>query len=107
MTEECKQEIKDYIDSKGFSYNRNSNVKFYGSGIHRGYYIDSEEGKNRKFSGFSYDGGDHQWESLDKYFLEFIGHILRKHDITEVNLSYDIYESNNWKFGSIEWAGKL
>jgi len=109
MTEECKKEITEYVDSKGFKldvtlcefYNINNPPKgyelIYNHRINRGYYMDSKEGIKRNIENMDYGGQG--WINLDTYFLEFIGHILKKHNIKIIQFAASgTYESTNWKF---------
>ena len=101
LPKKCKEEIKSYVDSKGFGIIEKEFSLFENDKICRGYYIDSQEGIKRKFGkefGFMY-----KWETLDKWFLEFIGHILRKHKINNIEFLGDsTYTSTDWKFNNIK-----
>ncbi len=105
MTEQCKKDIEEYVSSKGWINNK----IFYEDKFIRNYFYRSKKGIKNNFL--------EQWgngiEKMDKYLLEFIGHILRKHNIIEIEIKdspYDndnfdkkicIYSSKDWKFNNI------
>jgi len=107
MTEECRKEIINYVHLKGFSYKGYDNIQLFGDDytINRGHYLNSEGSTKRKIKKRygrtnKVTGG---WIELDKYFLEFIGHILRKYMIYEVDFGFDnTYQSIDWKFEDIK-----
>ncbi len=109
MTKECEKEITDYVDSKGFKLNIICPTRrfplFENGKINRGYYMDSDGGVKNKLEkryghhSPSYDG----WETLDKWFLEFIDHILIKHKINNIKFSSNNnYTSTTWEFNDIK-----
>jgi len=44
----------------------------------------------------------HYRQKYDKYFLEYIGPILRKYKIEEISIEGDVYKSNKWTFNTIK-----
>ncbi|PCI28715.1 hypothetical protein COB55_03545 [Candidatus Wolfebacteria bacterium] len=74
--------------------------------IKRHYFYWSEKGKNRNL--------EEKWEKnkikMDKYCLEYIGHILKKHKVKRIYVSSigdtklddKTYTSTDWKFENIE-----
>jgi len=101
LPKKCKEEIKSYVDSKGFDIIGGKFSLFEDDKICRGYYIDSQKGIKRKFA--DRFGLDYEWVTLDKWFLEFIGHILRKYKINNIEFAHnDRYTSTEWKFNNIK-----
>jgi len=113
MTEKCKKEIIQYIDSKGFKLDKDKilskcfplfNKK--NNRIARGYFIRSNAGDLKNLNQIHNKEGD---DYIDCYFLEFIGHILRKYKVKKVKFLSTFgnngevkYESSDWKFENIK-----
>ncbi|PCI27756.1 hypothetical protein COB55_05105 [Candidatus Wolfebacteria bacterium] len=94
MTKECKGEIKVFVQLNGWA--RGTYPLIYDDNISRSSIIKSAEGKKRNIVDL-FNKNNHDF---DRYFLEFIGHILRKHKITKIRMNY-YYISKTWKFDDI------
>lgn len=102
MTEECKKEIEQYVQSKGW----NNRVLFKDNKLIGSYFYYSKKGIKRKLG--------NKWEkdpeNMDKYLLEYIDHILRKHNIIKIiinestidDIKVNTYSSKDWKINNIE-----
>lgn len=98
MIKECKQEILDYLLSEGYDHKIFCVISL-GSIVSNGIYGTLKCQKR---------GIDKKWvnepEKYNKYFLEFIGHILRKYNVTKICV-FDVnnhnYKSHNWNFNNI------
>jgi hypothetical protein len=104
---ECEEEIDGYVRDKGYELNK----VFTDISISRDYFYNSYKGNNKDL--------ENLWNSdyikMDKYLLEFIGHILRKYKITNVNIeehggvneplhqkvNLNTYISSDWKLENI------
>ena len=95
LTKEIKQEILDYLIKNGFGdiEDKNKMVNTYKNHIYTGMLFETEKGKKNKLR--NQFEGSHKKHS--KYFVEYIGQILRKHKITK------IYINTNNKLESIDW----
>ena len=107
MTKECKKEIESYLEDQGYM----NTILFTDDDISRDYLYWSTKGVKKGLATL----WDNDTEKTDKYFLEFIGFILRKHKITEIGIvnagtiskthgtnGLKTYYSYNWKFESIQ-----
>jgi len=101
MTEECKKEIDEYTLYKEVREEGNTLFHDNSSTIWRPPIIDSKKGIDQKLLEKFIQPRKHS--VIDRYFLEYIGHILRKHSITEVEvISERTYYSTTWKFDDIK-----
>ena len=102
LPEECKKEIMDYLTLKDWIYPHsvklfdNSNTSFLSTII-----IYSKNGVKKNM--------ENKFEknkiNMSKYFLEYIGHFLRKYKIETVNFFHSeqiTYTSKSWKFKEIK-----
>ena len=103
MNEKIRQEIKEYLKSEGYIDLR---FLWIGDGhMYMGTILDSDKCKTDNL----YESYSSDPIKLEKYFLEFIGHILRKHNIKEFIICdvinpgiFDrVYVSNGWEFDNI------
>ncbi len=95
MTDQCKLEIIDYVDKRGWFYD---GYLFKSNTICPSYFFFSIKGKG--------EGLEKRWEydpeKMDKYLLEFIGPILKKYNIKEINVFWNReYQSDTWEFNYI------
>jgi len=98
MTEECKKEILEYVESQGW-FDNTDIIDISINFLDPSYFYQSKKGRGRS------DRILHVWssdyEKMDKYLLEFIGHILKKHNIKKMTVHGD-YQSNDWTFNTIK-----
>ena len=114
MNEDCKREIEDYVKSQGWFnlelFNPDAKGVIF---ICESYFCYSKKGADRNLMnkyGKPCRRGDGE---MSKYLLEYIGHILRKHNIKIIKVRSMInslrwgveedksYTSDNWKLNNI------
>jgi len=101
LTEECKKEIEVYVVSMGYSPDHGVPLFKTNNKLTRTYFAYSKEDKKRNLSKYI---GRNNHVNFDKYLLEFIGHILRKHKIYNfemVGIPGYVYISNTWRYEDI------
>jgi len=84
LTKECAQEIGIYVTQQGWVSDGHSIFRGVDYNISRSYFIECKKGLHRDIEKV-FNKNNHLF---DRYFLEFIGHILRKHNITTVRMNY-------------------
>jgi hypothetical protein len=101
ITEECKKDIIEYLYNNGWGTHIPVFWDYRSCEISRSYFLDSKKGISKQLNKnhFSLD----KWASFDKYLLEYIGPILRKHNIIHFTI-WDNYQygSQTWKFDDIK-----
>lgn len=96
MDNKCKHEIKNYIQSQGWL---NRSLFNQDDSITMSYFTGKycKKGVDRSIR--------EKWNDnrikLEKHFLDYIGHILRKHNVKEVSIGHILYSSPSWKFKDI------
>ncbi len=101
ISEQVREEIKEYVFLDGWSNKSLLTVGLYIT-IYPSYFCYSKKGKQKNLL--------EKWakdpEKMDKYLLEYLGHILRKYKITEMVVFNDKcdnkYVSDNWNFKDIK-----
>jgi len=103
MTEECKKEIINYLIKEEW-LNKDNEHFITPSFINGSMYIHifllktSIKGINRKIL----IRIKQNQETYERYFLEYIGFILKKHNMKEVSIYTTTYTSTSWKFKEIK-----
>ncbi|PCI28624.1 hypothetical protein COB55_03665 [Candidatus Wolfebacteria bacterium] len=102
MTEKCKKEIEEYVESQKWN---NVTIFDHFNLIYPSYFYYSSKGEKRKL----HELWLHDEHKMNKHMLEFFGHILKKHNITKVDVhkldckpgNIIEYTSKDWKFDTI------
>ncbi|PCI28358.1 hypothetical protein COB55_03995 [Candidatus Wolfebacteria bacterium] len=102
LTEECKKEIKEYLIKNGWECRL---PLFENDELSRGYFLHSKKSiRNKLKDRFNYKNGVWGWsyKSFDKCLLEYIGPILRNHNIIKFTICHGFtYTSTTWKYNDI------
>jgi len=104
MNEEIKKEIEEYLKSKDF-HKSSTMVWYQRSNFYIDIIIETDKGNSKDL----YERYEREPIVVDKYFLEFIGHILRKYNIKKfstcnaMGATFKIrtYRSTKWKYDNI------
>jgi len=99
----CKEEIDKFIISNGWKSERTMYTEVF---LSRDYLLTSKKGMERKlrerYFDYSKKGLKQRELEFDRYFLDYIGHILRKHKVKVIDMFTGRFESTDWQFDNIK-----
>ncbi len=110
ITEECKKEIEEYLKIKNYFKINSAVWNIKDQYCKNEFYIDIVIQADRSYENRLIYEYKQNPEKMDKYFLEYIGHILKKYDLKEFKIcdvlndgtTHRTYKSTDWKFKNIE-----
>lgn len=105
---QCKCDIVDYLEQEGWGKYHPGYITSIINGVSGLFNEDGSiyccnlwictKSKEKNILSLYGDSADR----INKYFLEFIGYILRKYDITIFEVNSNRYTSKNWEFNNIK-----